>query len=44
MIASTSAEAGNEARRIIEGLVRNPEEGETYLGEVKEIVKVWGIY
>jgi len=44
MIASTTAEAGLEARRIIEALTRNPEEGMIYTGEVKEIREGLGAF
>jgi polyribonucleotide nucleotidyltransferase len=37
IIAATTGEAGEAARKIIESIVRNPEAGEIYMGEVKEI-------
>jgi len=44
IIAATSQESSDRARAIIEGLIKKPQEGETYNGKVKEIREGLGAF
>ncbi|MFA6572171.1 MAG: KH domain-containing protein, partial [Bacteroidota bacterium] len=42
IIAATSQEASDHARRLIESIIKRPEEGEIYIATVKEIIEGMG--